>query len=367
MNATRFLASTVLLSLILANVGCHSIGPGTVADDRIAYNDAIATSWKQQVLLNIVRLRYGDMVEFVDVSAINNSYSLTREASGSFNATFMPFAFLGNILSPGLTGTRTASDSPTITYTPQAGAQFNRNLLRPIEPSLIFPLVETGISADALMDLALDSINGIRNRHYVSGGIQSEDPGWTDVLNAIRDAHDQGTVSFPVVLQPGDDEKKVFMLIQEDTDWVGTRTGRSPVAIIREKLHLNAATTKFEIKFGNHAAKNDEIVVRTRSVLRVTMALSEYVQVPECHLADGRAKTLVGAGDDPDPLLRVYSGRKKPCDTFAAIQYQGYWFWVSQGDDGARSKRSIIYLRTFLALADTGDRPAGPVLTIPVR
>jgi hypothetical protein len=37
---------------------CAGIGPGTVPHDRIDYGSAIGDSWKEQTLLNIIKLRY---------------------------------------------------------------------------------------------------------------------------------------------------------------------------------------------------------------------------------------------------------------------------------------------------------------------
>ena len=64
----------VMTSLALA--GCSGMGPGTVPRDRFDYNRAIANSWKEQTLLNIVKLRYLDMPLFVEVASVVSGYTL---------------------------------------------------------------------------------------------------------------------------------------------------------------------------------------------------------------------------------------------------------------------------------------------------
>ncbi|OQY03515.1 MAG: hypothetical protein B6I22_11465 [Desulfobacteraceae bacterium 4572_123] len=50
--------------LLLVFAGCGGIGPKTVSRDRFEYTDAISESWKHQMLLNMVKIRYGDARSF---------------------------------------------------------------------------------------------------------------------------------------------------------------------------------------------------------------------------------------------------------------------------------------------------------------
>jgi len=131
------LSATTCLSLAAAAMfsGCAHLGPKTVAVDRFDYGTAIAESWKQQTLLNIVKLRYMDLPVFVDVASIVSGYSMETSVNigGQLSSSS---AIQGNSVTLGGAGRFT--DRPTITYVPLTGEKFLRGLITPIEPKHIF-------------------------------------------------------------------------------------------------------------------------------------------------------------------------------------------------------------------------------------
>ena len=77
------IVAAVLTALVAA---CTSIGPRTVPHDRIDYASAIGNSWKEQTLLNIVKLRYSDMPIFLEVAQVIAGYQLQSTFGASFTA-----------------------------------------------------------------------------------------------------------------------------------------------------------------------------------------------------------------------------------------------------------------------------------------
>ena len=128
--------------------------------DRFDYINAIASSWKQQTLLNIVKMRYADTPVFLDVGQIISGYQLqgTVTVGGSLNSA----SAFGDVLNLGSAGTYT--DRPTITYTPLMGAHFIQVMITPIPPPALLMRAEEGWPIDMLLQIGVQSINGLSNR-----------------------------------------------------------------------------------------------------------------------------------------------------------------------------------------------------------
>jgi hypothetical protein len=351
----------VLMALsLLGAIGCRHFGPRSILADRIPYTEAIATSWKEQTLLNIVKLRYVDTPFFVDVPQITSGYTLQRVATANAGI-FPPASNLASFAQElGLTLNLQGAyqDRPTISYAPQTGSQFIRNLTTPINPGSVLFLLQSGYPADLVFSLTVDAINGVNNRSVSGGQLRPAEPEFTKIVQTLRRAQIEGHVGIRV--QRGDDKKDSVAFFIRDKD-IDPELAKD-LAEVRKALRLDPDRPEFPIVFGATASNPNEIAILSRSIFRILTELSTFVEVPAEHLADGSAPPLGAEEAEAPPLFRVLSSTCKPCDPFAAVCYQGHWFWIEKSD--FHSKRTMAYLLVLLALADTGAKEGLPVITI---
>jgi hypothetical protein len=352
----------ILTAAALGQTGCEHYGPRSITADRIPYNQAIATSWKEQTLLNIVKLRYMDTPFFVDVPQITSGYTIqgTAGANGGIFPPVNPVSSFAQQLGLTLNLQGAYQDRPTISYQPQTGSQFIRNLTQPINPGSVMFLLQSGYPADVVFDLTVDSINGVRNRSVSGGQLRPADPEFTKIIHSLRKGQISGHVGIRVE-RDKDKEKGDSVAFFFQDQGIDPELAKE-LAEVRKTLHLDPDRRDFRIVFGAAAKSPNEIAILSRSVIRVLSELSTYVDAPVEHIASGIAPPIGAAASEGPEQFHVWSSCNRPCDPFVAVCYEGRWFWVEKSD--FNSKRSMSYLMVLLALADTGAKESLPVITI---
>lgn len=346
--------------------GCRSLGPGTVNRDRFDYSTAIADSWKQQTLLNIVKLRYFDLPVFVDVSSVVAGYSLQTGLTGSGTLS-SESAVQGNFLSG--TGQAIYTDRPTITYTPLTGQKFLRSLLTPIDPKNIFFMLQSGYAADFVLALTVDSLNGLHNRSASAGFVREADPDFIRVLQLMREVQVAGGVGVRVQENKDKTETTVLFFRRENLP----PEMLDKITEIRRLLKLPEERQQFKLVYSPAAGHDDELTVGSRSMLLIMAAMSSYADVPAADVKSGRAlpsplpvgdqEVLTGA--DAKSPVRIQCSKQKPEQSFAAVHYRDQWFWIDDRD--WRTKRAFTAIMFLFTMMDNPGDEKLPLITIPAQ
>ena len=352
---------TVALTAIatLAMSGCAMrMGPRAVTRDRFNYGATILDSWQQQMLVNMVRMRYAEPPAFLEVNQVVTSYSLDGTATvagpGWRGETSPPLS-LG-----GVTGHW--SENPTITYNPLFGEKFTKDLLQPIPPIALLSLIQAGWPADIVLGVGARSINGIHAGSRTQVMHRSGDPDFSRLLALLQQL--QAADNFGVQVEQSEGGVKGTISIQQRPGDEAINTAKRTVG---ELLKLDPEAQEYTIAFGALPKNNKEIAFTTRSMLGILAQASGGVEVPPGDAKEGR---VTATGDQPDSateprlMVRVRCTEHSPTatDAFVAVKYRNHWFWVDDRD--IPSKRGLGFLMILFTLVESGGTAAPPVLTI---
>jgi hypothetical protein len=354
-SATRLGAAVLATTL----ASCASVGPRTVAVDRFDYSSAIADSWKEQTLLNIVKIRYVDLPVFVDVSSIVAGYSLQTGVTVG-GVVSSERAVQGNYGS--VSGQAVYTDRPTITYVPMTGEKFLRGMITPIDPKNIFFMLQAGYPADFILGLTVESLNGVRNRSAAGGSVRPADPDFVRVQQLLRDVQAAGGVGLRVEEDKAKGSTAVLFFHRDDLP----AEIQQKSAEIRRLLRLQSDQQKFVLTYSPMRGASGELAVNSRSLLQILQAFSSYVEVPEQDLRDKVATPAPAHAEaEQRQVGRIRSGPSRPEAAYVAVPYRGQWFWVDHSD--WLTKRALTAVMFFFTLADTGSPDKLPLITIPAQ
>ncbi|MCP4782031.1 MAG: hypothetical protein GY878_00605 [Fuerstiella sp.] len=106
MRARQF--AVMFIFCAITACGCM-LGPKSLQHSRLNYNRAVQTTSREELLLNLVRMRYHESEEFLGVSSITGQYTYKADLAGKG---------LWHARSEG-SGVLGAQSKPTIVYSPE--------------------------------------------------------------------------------------------------------------------------------------------------------------------------------------------------------------------------------------------------------
>ena len=356
MRLRSFLRPSITFCLVASAVllaSCQSIGPKTMDRDQLNYGQSVGDNWKNQMLANIVKIRYADMPVFMDVGSIVSGYSLETQVSAS--------AGFGNSFTGGdsqvLGAAGKFTDRPTITYMPKTGEDYLRSLLSPVEPKHLMALIQAGYNSELLFTWSVESVNGVKNYSTSASGQLTADPEFYEFTELMLALQREGVVAWEFKTQP-DTKYDIMLVIRNRNVSESTLSNRKRIA---EILGLDGAMDQYRVMYAPFRVGADTLAMQTRSVIQMLGSMAGFVDVPS------ELTATAAPGFDTSALgsrpFHVHSGKGRPDSSYAAVKYQDFWYWIDDTD--LASKRVFLLMLFLTTLTNTGDQQMGPVLTIP--
>lgn len=343
--------------IITGLTGCTNVGAPVIVRDRYDYSIAIAESWKSQMLLNIVKMRYGDTPVFMDVTSVINLVGIQNTVNMGAGWSFPP---TGNAQNLG--GSTTWGEKPTITYAPLSGDKFTRSLLTPIPPHALLSLTQAGWPVRQLFTLCVKSVNEMDNRSSAPAFTRSEDPEFKKLMELLEKIQKSGGVGTRI--EKKDKQNSAMIIFRRKV----SKETESEVSETASLLGLKPGTKEINVIYGAVPTRAGEIAILTRSIMDIIIELSAQIEVPSEQAAEGRTYATspeIGEGRGQGaPLVKIHSSKEKPYDSFAAMKYRDYWFWIDDRD--RQSKVTFSFLMILFSLVETGAPPQSPTITVPI-
>ncbi len=353
----------LLLCTAILTSCAGKIGPRAIEKDCINYNKAYQNSNDQQLLLNLVRLRYRDTPAFLQVGVMSSAYELKRSVSTEVNESFPDVFKVGADL----------TDKPTTTYSPVRGKGFSEELLQPIKFESLLLLNSSGWRIDRLMRICVQRMNGLRNAPTASGPTPSHVPEYLDfkeLMEIFRELEESDGINI-VVERHSESGRPVIVLMLEPSLAYSQQHDR-----IWNLLDVDPGTYHIHLKpyHGQERAGN-EVLVDTRSPLSLMYFLSQGVNVPSIDEQCGRVTLTLTENNEYfdwnevlEGLMRVRSIKfarpEKNCSVRGTkVSYRGRLFYIDDRD--LDSKATFSLLSQLFALQ--AGCPVIPALTIPLN
>jgi hypothetical protein len=364
MKSTRFasrIGGTLVLAFVLGCLpaGCAVVGPATIRSGRLAYNEAIAETNNQQMLMNIVHNRYEEQGALLAVASVTANVSIAANTGiqlgfgddGNYEGNLVPFS------------TAVAyEENPTISYTPVEGEKYARQLFSPVPMTAFAQLVAGLTDPDYIYTALVSSVNGIHNPDFLFTSADSDPrfPRFVTLMTELTRAHRLHWVEDP------QHAGRFSVVIHHYTP-----THAAKVDELLDLLGLplpkdHSTSLILPVSLALEGRDTGGIGITTHSVFDLVELLSAALDVPEEDQRNGVATRypppgLVGKE------LRISRATDRPKHAYVAVKHRDVWFYIDERDQATKRFFRLLSILWSTAIAEsTGKASAAPVLTVPV-
>jgi hypothetical protein len=385
------------------------------------YYEAVRQVNEEELLRNLVHLRYNEFPLALNVSSIAAQYELsgTAEARPFFlapnpsnsNVIFKTFTtILPDLLVNG-------ANRPTITLLPGNEAEAIREFLTPIPAETLAFLAETSWPPSTIVRLWIERLNGVPNAVTNSGpqrGIVSDYARFLRIAELLQIAQDNELayvyaderfeeLGAPLPAEAVSAAAEVEAA-KNGMQYRASKDGKSRVLVRRQRqlvlevnpgaenspevaeltalLNLVPGLRRYDLLVGEvpdplkyPREPSVNLRVLPRSTAQVYFYLANGVEVPLEHLNCGLVQPQVDAEGnvfDGRELMRglfevhVCKGHKPPASAYIAVKYRGYWYYIDDADQATKTTLALMIQLSRLDFTRRQRTGGGPFLTLPV-
>jgi hypothetical protein len=349
------------LSLFLCVVsGCtSSVGPSYISMSRSVYNEVINRTEDEQMLLSIVKGRYGETSSQLAVSAIAANVNFKTNAGleagfgskDNYRENLVPFS-----------GGFAFEENPTITYMPIQGEQYMKQLMSPISLDILVLVIRSGAQSTTFFNLLVKRVNDMLNPDFFEGPFVEPDPKFQRFVELNKELDQAGVMQW--VEDPREDVPYAILITsyapkysQEVREYLGLLGIPMPTD--------DSEDIVLPVYFAVKGSEWNGIAISTRSTFEVLQILRASIEIPQEHQQEGLVMNYPTLGP-PGKDIHVHSSKKKPQSATVAVKHRKYWFYIDESD--MKTKLFYMALRTLWSTSITGvaGQRTAPVLTIPV-
>jgi hypothetical protein len=380
------------------------------------YYESLRQVDEEELLRNLVHMRYHEIPGMLSVSSIAAQYELSGQAEArpffiapnpsNSNVIFRTFtAILPDLSAMG-------SNRPTISFVPGDDGEAARRFLTPMSAETLVFLTQTGWPVPGLLRLWAERINGVPNVSPVDGpacdGVP--DPArFQRALELLQSAADRELLSIraeekmtevsgplpaeTVTASAAADAVREGLELRPRADgktWALVRQGRRLILRVtpgseqdpellelEELLNLLTGHSQYDLVVApgripdphvHPAPASAELRITPRSTAQVYLYLANGVEVPPEHVVAGLVCQPSGAAghERTGGMFAVYTarGHKPPPNAYIAVKLRGWWYYIDDQDAQSKATFAIIL---ELSRLDLRRRPpgGGPLLTLP--